>query len=425
VFVNENYGGSQDVYLKHVVVGKAFNSGGNLPKPVREGYTFGGWFKKNAAGVLSTKVTNTTKMSGNSAVALYAKWTAKKVTVKMNLNQKSTDPALKNTTKTVSVNYGSPYANLAIPALAGEKFVGWAFDKEGLTKAGASVEPGVDAKGVPKSVTIYAQYEPLGNPDNEYTVKLDPNGGYVDAASILVAYRKNPQMKYSGLGYYDKGKDAEPVRTGYTFAGWYTKKTGGTKVTANTKVTKFVDHTLYARWTAKKYWVAFDLNGGKAGGKTQVSPKRYAYGAKYSSLPAPAKTGHKFLGWYMDTGDSGSKVTSSGKVADYGAWLVSESDSTSTKAANAMPTVTLTALYAPVTSKATFDANGGHFGVAAVKTMRLGETYGGAYNLPPTPVRSGYIFKGWYTGKTGGSIIDAGNVKLTKDTTLYARWVKG
>ena len=37
-----------------------------------------------------------------------------------------------------------------------------------------------------------------------------------------------------------------PAYTGYTFKGWYTKKTGGTKVTVSTKPTK--DVTYYAQW---------------------------------------------------------------------------------------------------------------------------------------------------------------------------------
>ena len=39
-----------------------------------------------------------------------------------------------------------------------------------------------------------------------------------------------------------------PTYTGYTFKGWYTKKTGGTKVTISTKPTK--DVTYYAQWKA-------------------------------------------------------------------------------------------------------------------------------------------------------------------------------
>jgi len=41
-----------------------------------------------------------------------------------------------------------------------------------------------------------------------------------------------------------------PIYTGYTFKGWYTKKTGGTKVTIYTKPIKNV--TYYAHWEDRK-----------------------------------------------------------------------------------------------------------------------------------------------------------------------------
>ena len=39
---------------------------------------------------------------------------------------------------------------------------------------------------------------------------------------------------------------ATPKRSGYTFSGWYTKKTGGSKIGVNTKPSKSV--TYYAQW---------------------------------------------------------------------------------------------------------------------------------------------------------------------------------
>ena len=39
---------------------------------------------------------------------------------------------------------------------------------------------------------------------------------------------------------------ATPKRSGYTFKGWYTKKSGGKKISVNSKPTKSV--TVYAQW---------------------------------------------------------------------------------------------------------------------------------------------------------------------------------
>ena len=42
----------------------------------------------------------------------------------------------------------------------------------------------------------------------------------------------------------------------------------------------------------------------------------------------------------------------------------------------------------------------------------------------PTPARTGYTFKGWYTAATGGSKVESGTkVTITANQTLYAQWV--
>ncbi len=65
--------------------------------------------------------------------------------------------------------------------------------------------------------------------------ELDANGGTSDTA-----YYAEEGQAYGSL--------PTPVRDGYQFTGWYTKKSGGTKVTESTKAKA---GTLYAQWTAK------------------------------------------------------------------------------------------------------------------------------------------------------------------------------
>ena len=46
-------------------------------------------------------------------------------------------------------------------------------------------------------------------------------------------------------------------------------------------------------------------------------------------------------------------------------------------------------------------------------------------NLPVSPTRTGYEFKGWWTDKTGGKEIKEGEkFQHSNDLTLYARWEK-
>lgn len=134
-----------------------------------------------------------------------------------------------------------------------------------------------------------------------YPVTFNPNGGRVSQASKVVTIGKT----YGTL--------PTPNRTGYSFDGWYTKEIGGTKVTETTTVGANPPATLYAHWTAKKYLVVFNANGGKINTASgQVSTKSYTatYGSKYNSLPRPIRTGgYNFDGWYTDQ-TNGTKVES-------------------------------------------------------------------------------------------------------------------
>lgn len=134
-----------------------------------------------------------------------------------------------------------------------------------------------------------------------YPVTFNPNGGRVSQASKVVTIGKT----YGTL--------PTPTRTGYRFDGWYTKEIGGTKVTETTYVGTNPPATLYAHWTAKKYLVTLNANGGKINTASgQVSTKSYTatYGSKYNFLPRPIRTGgYNFDGWYTDQ-TNGTKVDS-------------------------------------------------------------------------------------------------------------------
>lgn len=70
-------------------------------------------------------------------------------------------------------------------------------------------------------------------------------------------------------------------------------------------------------------------------------------------------------------------------------------------------------------STVTFDANGGSVGTKT-KEVVFGETYGAL----PTPSRTGYTFKGWFTAAIGGTQIkESTPVELASSTqTIYAQW---
>ena len=70
----------------------------------------------------------------------------------------------------------------------------------------------------------------------------------------------------------------------------------------------------------------------------------------------------------------------------------------------------------PVTHTVTFDANGG-----SVSEGSRQVTEGSTIGTLPTPTRSGYTFKGWYTSKTGGTQISA-STTINGTVTYYAQW---
>jgi uncharacterized repeat protein (TIGR02543 family) len=118
------------------------------------------------------------------------------------------------------------------------------------------------------------------------TVKLNVNGG---KGLSLVSQTYAPGDKLGTL--------PSPARKGYRFAGWYSAKSGGTKLTAESVVPAGGDFGIYAHWTAKKYTVKLNVNGGKALAAKQGS-KTVAFDAKVGKLPTPKRPGYVFKGWY-------------------------------------------------------------------------------------------------------------------------------
>ncbi|MBR3137621.1 MAG: InlB B-repeat-containing protein, partial [Clostridia bacterium] len=172
------------------------------------------------------------------------------------------------TTKTVT--YGQAYGTLPTPTRSGYTFDGWYTAKTGGKKVTASTV--CYATG---DYTLYARWTSV----RTYTVTLNPNGGTCGTGSKTVTY---------GQAY---GTMPVPTRKGYTFAGWWTAKTGGKKVTASTICYASGNYTLYARWT-EGYTMTFNPNGGTVSPTTKV----VKYGQQYGSLPTPTRAGYTFAG---------------------------------------------------------------------------------------------------------------------------------
>ena len=83
--------------------------------------------------------------------------------------------------------------------------------------------------------------------------------------------------------------------------------------------------------------------------------------------------------------------------------------------------IVLSALWSPVYSTFTFDANGGGPGIQIVPQY-FGMKWHGALS---SPRREGFAFDGWFTAKKGGTEVDVSGVcDLIGDATFYAHWSK-
>ena len=112
-----------------------------------------------------------------------------------------------------------------------------------------------------------------------------PNGGRVSSGSKTVICGKT----YGTL--------PTPTRRGYTFAGWYTAKSGGSRIGSSSVVRTTRNQTLYARWKLVKYKIQYRLGKGT---NSRSNPAGYTVRSRTIVLKNPVRKGYTFKGWYSD-----------------------------------------------------------------------------------------------------------------------------
>ena len=312
-------------------------------------------------------------------------------------------------TSSVTATFGSGMPPITPPARTGYTFNGYWDDANGhdwaapieykqyYTVAGTSAS----TWDLTIPLTLYAGWDA-----NTYTVTLNQQEGGGGTASVEATYDAAMPTPIT-----------LPTRTGYTFGGYYTG-TGGsgtqyyTDSGASAKAWGVAGNTtLYAKWTANKYTVTLDLQGG-SGGKSSVTA---TYNATLPSLGTlPTRDGYTFRGYYSEPNGAGTQYYApAGTPATY--------DMTSA--------TTLYAYWTGITYAVTLDAcdprgNG-------MMTNEMGEAVsvltnlvvvGTAWELPiPTNVNRNLTFAGW---KYGAGQLAIGEVPLPSSgsTNLVAAW---
>ena len=246
-----------------------------------------------------------------------------------------------------------------------------------------------------------------------------------------------------------------PTKDGYTFNGWYTESTGGNKV--NSPYTPNNDITLYSHWTANKYTITFNNDGGQ----NSTPTKEVTYGEKYGTLPTPTKDGYAFDGWFTS---NGTKISENDNVnitenitliakwqgesytltvnPNGGTW--NESSEIQTVVGTYNSTREISNPIAPKGYTVTLNDSENTTSVVQTKSFNgwtktgSGTIAGTTYTFGngngeivanytsnkvtlPIPTKEGYTFKGWFTQKNGGTKVETSYMPES-NITLYAQW---
>lgn len=337
--ISFNSNGGSTVANKSVKYNTAI---GQLPTPVRNGYSFLGWFTDKTNGYQISE----SQIVDSRDETYYAHWQIHKHVIHFDTNGG-------NKIDDASKNYGeSLLAGISEPTKLGYHFNGWFTAKNGGTKITEK-----DVLG-DSDTTLYAHWTA-----KKYTVHFDGNvkgeTDKYDGKPITVTYSE----KY---GVLPKPAD----RRGYVFDGWFTQKEGGEKV-SESDIMGASDITYYAHWTPITYTANFDMNG--------ADPKK---GIVFSveeneDIPIPnvERKGYIFKGWTGGNGTTPQKnVVIKKGTAD---------------------NIAFKANWEPIKYKAKFDMNGSESKDDITFTCKDETSIA-------NPSRKGYTFLGW-TGSNGSS----------------------
>lgn len=134
---------------------------------------------------------------------------------------------------------GNFYGTLPTPTRPGYQFDCWSTDPPVSGGGVTFIRMITESSPVLDNMnhTLYAHW--IANKTVEtYTVTFNANGGSVSTPSKTVT---------AGESYGDL---PIPVRSGYTFDGWYTSANGGSRITSASVVNLTANQTLYAHWTS-------------------------------------------------------------------------------------------------------------------------------------------------------------------------------
>ena len=239
---------------------KEFNYGEKpeVPEePTRTGYTFAGWVDADGNKVEFSEALPAVDLT------VTAKWEVS--SYKLVYKTYSDDEGEIVVYETFEVPFGTVKADMPVPennpVRTGYSFFGWV---------------PLPATMPAENVTITANWTV-----NRYTIT------FIDGDNEIVSITQDYNTEVKA--------PADPVKTGYTFAGW--ENEAGEIVTVPTTMPA-KNIKLTAKWTNKSYKITFNAgDGGTFGFGDKEITKEFNYGTIPEAPETPIKLGYKFVGW--------------------------------------------------------------------------------------------------------------------------------
>lgn len=196
-----------------------------------------------------------------------------------------------------------------------------------------------------------------------------------------------------------------PTREHYQFAGWFASSDGGATLDADAfdfSTALKADLTLFAKWTADSYQLAFDTDGGSEAPATQT----VSYDGKAAAVTAPTKAGYTFAGWAL----SGRAVDNT-ELFDFDKTLAENFSAAGATPPQNGEAATLAAQWTALAYPVSFDAGTGSTDddPAAPGSVAFDAWVTAGKAAPsPEPTREGYLFDGWHLVKSDGTLVEDG-----------------
>ncbi len=226
--------------------------------PTRENYTFGGWYTNSDFKTQITQI----NVGSSGEISLYAKWYWI-ATVTFDSNGGSAVTSKKQA-------YGTTLTAPAAPTRDYYTFVGWFADLSDKNAYSFGTMPDED-------FTLIAKWTPI-----TYTITYHLNNGTngINPATYTTE---------------DVVVLADATKKGYTFVAWYRNAEFSSDPVAKIPAGSHGNIDLYANYKLNQYTISFDSNGG-----SEVTAITQDYDTFVDEPANPAKTGYKFVGWYLN-----------------------------------------------------------------------------------------------------------------------------